>query len=89
MVQFSLVVTMKTAYQEATCAEELCKDCPHSICPMRDPEGYECPARIREKLLEQVIEQALLHLNNHKNDFLFMERAFNLLTEAHKSAKIK
>jgi len=79
----------KTQYQKLTGAEELCVNCPHSICPMRDPEGYECPARIRERFLENVIKLALYNLNNHKNDFKFMERALHLLTEAIEASKIK
>jgi hypothetical protein len=53
---------MKTMYQKATGAEETCMMCPHRICPHRDPDTYECPARVREKLLEETIEIALVAL---------------------------
>jgi hypothetical protein len=79
----------KTAYQEATGAEETCMMCPHRICPKRDADSYECPARVREKLLEKVIETALTHLNNHAADIFFVEKAINLLKEAKEAMKIK
>lgn len=42
-------MSAKTAYQNATGAEETCKECPHTICPKRDEDAFECPARVGER----------------------------------------
>jgi len=58
----------KTMYQEATGAEETCMMCPHRLCPNRDPDSFECPARVNERRLGQIIKSALEGLTSYQQD---------------------
>jgi hypothetical protein len=69
----------KTMYQKATGAEETCMVCPHRICPKRDSDSYECPARVSEKKLGQIIKSALEGLTSYQKD---TSDIINILLEA-------
>jgi len=70
----------KTMYQKATGAEETCMVCPHRICPKRDSDSYECPARVSEKNLGRVIKVALMQLKEQKQDI--SEKVMQILAGA-------
>ena len=59
--------------------------CPHRICPKRDSDSYECPARVQEKELTAMILQMLELIEFHGG----MEKAINLLKKAKEAAKVK